>query len=192
MDADLDRLRNDLDVIRTATGLSPAWTPEAVRTHLLLAAAGLCAAVWALVPHGLWPIAGFAAFLVPVADWWWQARARPQRTAAAEREWQDTLATLWFVLPLLALALWSRAVGLDLITMAGLIWFMLGLVLFGPAVGERGMRPLLAWSLAFMVGGLLVPLGVAPIVPIVGAAIGAGALAAAAWIAATLRRAPAA
>ena len=192
IDPNLERLRSDLAAVQRAAGLAPRWTSAAIRTSLLLAAAGAAAAVWAVVPHGLWPVAGMAAFAIPVIDWWWQARGRADRTAADDREWQEALAVFWYTGPLLLLGLWSRAVGLDLITTVGLMWFMLGFVLFGPAVSEHGMRPLLPWALSFMIGGLLVPLRVAPVLAIVGAAISAGAVVSAVWIAIDLRRPPAA
>jgi hypothetical protein len=188
MDADLDRLQHDLGTLRSATGLAPVWTRDSVRTHWLLAAAGAVAAVWALVPHGLWPVAGLTAFAVPAANWWWQSRGRPHRTAANEREWQEAMAVGWYAAPLALLAIWSRAIGLELMTLAGLMCFMLGLVLFGPAVSERGMRPLLAWAVALMFGGLLMPLGIVPPVPVLAAAIAAGAAAAVPWITVEIRR----
>lgn len=190
MDQDLDRLRHDLATVRAAAGLDPAWNRHAIRTHLLLAAAGAAAAVFAVVPHGLPPIVGLVAFVVPVADWWWQARGRPTRTAADDREWRATLAVLWYALPLVVLGWWSRAIfDVDLVTTAGLMWFMLGFVLFGSAVSERRVRPLLGWAIAFMMGGLLIPVYLGAIVPVLGLAICVGALVSAAWIAADRRRA---
>src|SRR5262245_28698406 len=149
MRPDIDRLRDDLATMKAATGLDPAWNEQAIRTHLLLAAAGAVAALWAILPHGLWEIAGLAAFVVPVVDWWWQARGRANRSASDDREWREGLTVFWYVLPLGALAWWSRAVGLELVTMAGLMWFMLGFVLFGSAMSERRVRPLLGWAIAF-------------------------------------------
>jgi diacylglycerol kinase len=192
MRPEIDRLRNDLATMRAATGLAPAWNEHAIRTHLLLAAAGAVAALWAVLPHGLWEIAGLAAFIVPVVDWWWQARGRANRSASDDREWREGLMVFWYVLPLGVLAWWSRAVGLELVTMAGLMCFMLGFVLFGSAVSARGARPLLGWALAFMIGGLLIPMRMDAIVPILGLAICAGALTSAGWIAVDVRRAKAA
>jgi hypothetical protein len=141
------------------------------------------------MPHGLWKVAGLAAFILPVADWVWQARMRRSHTAADDREWREAMMVFWYVLPLLALAAWSRVVGLDLAVMAGLMCFLLGFVLFGSAVSERRQRPLLGWAIALMTGGLAMPLRIGWLVPILGLAICAGALVSAGWIAADRRRA---
>lgn len=191
MPANLDQLRDDLAAVRAAAGLEPVWNRGAIRTHLLLTAAGIAAATWAVLPHGLSEIAGFAAFAIPVADWAWRYGIRSTHTAAEDREWREAAAVMWYAVPLSALALWSRAVGLNAVTMAGLMLFMIGLVLFGPAVSERGQRPLLGWAIAFMIGGLVAPLRVASFVPVVGLAIALGAIVSAAWIAVDLRRADA-
>jgi hypothetical protein len=192
MQPDLDKLQEDLTALRAAAGLDPIWDRHAVRTHVLLAAAGTATAIWALLPHGLWPVAGMITFVVPVADWASRLRRHPQRTAAADREWREALLVMWYALPLTLLALWTRSVGIDLVTTAGLMLFILGVVLFGPAVAEPGMRPLLGWALAFMIGGLVAPLRIDALLPIVGASIAVGASVAAVWIAVDQRRAHAA
>ena len=188
MQPDLRKLQDDLTALRSAAGLDPVWDRHAIRTHLLLAAAGAAAAVWAMAPHGLWPVAGMAAFAVPVADWAWRLRGHNEPTAGADREWHDSMLVLWYVVPLTILAVWSRAAGIELGTLAGLICFMLGLVLFGPAVSEPGMRPLLGWSAVLMIGGLIAPLRLELLLPVVALSICLGAIVSATWIAMELRR----
>jgi hypothetical protein len=172
MDAELTRVRDDLAVLRHAAGLEPAWTRAAIRTHVLLALAGALAALWSVLPHGVWPITGLAFFAIPVIDWGRSIKPAAARAPADAREVREAIAVLWYVAPL--------------------AMFMLGLVLFGPAVSERGMRPLVAWALAFMAGGLLVPLNIAPFVPVFGGVIALGAAVAAALVAIELRRTDAA
>jgi hypothetical protein len=172
--------------------LEPAWTRAAIRTHVLLALAGALAALWSVLPHGVWPITGLAFFAIPVIDWGRSIKPAAARAPADAREVREAIAVLWYVAPLAMFGLWSRAVGLAPLATAGLMWFMLGLVLFGPAVSERGMRPLVAWALAFMAGGLLVPLNIAPFVPVFGGVIALGAAVAAALVAIELRRTDAA
>lgn len=188
MNSDFDRMQTDLAALRAAAGLGRAWTGGAIRTHLLLAAAGAMATIWSLIPHGFSPVIGLATFIVPVADWFWHARVRADRTATDDREWRESLRVWWYALPLGALAVWSRMVGFDLLTMLSLMWFVLGFVLYGSGISDRSLRPLLGWSLAFMSAGLVGPLRVMPIVPVLGVAIFTGALVTAAWIAADLRR----
>ena len=191
MDRELERIREDLATVRFAAGLDPAWTPRDVRMHGWLAAAGLLAALWAAIPHGLPPLLGLVTFAIPVALWWWQARGRPQRTAVDMQEWREAMRVFWYVLPIVVFMLWSRAAGLSQIAAAGIIWFMLGLVLFGSAVGERRMRPLLGWAIASMAGGLAMPLAIDWSIPVLGLAIAIGAVISGVSIALTLRRAPA-
>jgi hypothetical protein len=189
MDRDLARIQEDLTTLRAAAGIDPTWTRRDVQTHIWLAAAGLAAALWAVVPHR-WPqVLGLAAFAIPVAIWLGQVRPRPDRKNADEQEVREALRVLWFALPLAAFGVWSRVVGLDPIATAGVIWFMLGLVLFSSAVGERRMRPLLGWAIASMAGGLALPLAVAWSIAVLGLAIAIGAAISGASIAVTLRRA---
>ena len=189
MDRELARIQEDLATIRAAAGIDPAWSRRDLTTSAWLAIAGGLTALWAILPHGWPPLLGLATFAIPVAMWWWQARGRPDRTAADDQEWREAMRVLWYVLPLAAFALWSRTIGLSLIATAGAIWFMLGLVLFGSAVSERRMRPLLGWAIASMAGGLAMPLAIDWIIPVLGLAIALGAAISGASIAIALRSA---
>ena len=124
----------------------------------------------------------------PSPDPWTFYSQSAGRTAAAAREWREAVAVLWYVPPLALLGLWGRAVGLSPVMVAGLMWFMLGFVLFGAAVTERGLRPLLGWALSFMAGGLLLPLKLGPFIPVFAGTLAAGAVVAALLIALELRR----
>ena len=188
MDSELARIRDDLDIMRRAAGLEPAWDRVAIRIHVLLAVAAIIAALWAALPHGLPPTLGLLAFVLPVIHWGRQIGPASGRTAAAAREWRDTVAVLWYLLPLALLGLWGRMVGLSAVMMGGLMVFMLGFVLFGSAITERGLRPLLGWAVSFMVGGLLLPLKLGPFIPVFAGMLAAGAVVAALLIALELRR----
>jgi hypothetical protein len=178
----LDRVREDLEAVRAATGLSDGWGRRGVRNCLLFAGAGLAAAAWALVPHGLPPAAGTIAFLVPVADWLALCRLsasdRPP-PGVDWREWRRALSVLWLAVPLAALALWCRQVALPPHQFAGLAAFCLGFALLSAAVGERGQRPLCGWAAGLMAGGLLLPIDAAAALPVLFACLAAGALASA-------------
>ena len=58
---------------------------------------------------------------------------------------------------------------------------MIGTVLFSAALGKSAGLPILGWAIALMVGGLVVPLELAPAVAVL-----AGALAAGGFLAAVL------
>jgi hypothetical protein len=189
MERELRRLRDDVTTLRSAMGLDPQWDRGDIRTHALLAGAALAAAAWPLLPHRLPAVLGCLAFAVPVWDWARRIRPSSDRSAREAAEWRDSMRVLWYVLPLTALGAWSRFVGLDAITIGGLMVFMMGLVLFGPAVSERGLLPLLPWALACMAGGLIMPLQIAPQLVVFSGAIAAGALLAAICIRFELRHA---
>jgi hypothetical protein len=183
----LARVRADLATLRLAAGLDPTWDRGAVRTHALLAGAGLASALWAALSPDGWQLAGMAAFVVPVVDWARRIRRPSERAAAEEQEWRDSVAVLWYVIPLSLLAWWSPRVGLSLEATGGLMCFLMGFVLFGSAVSERNLRALLGWAIALMAGGLFGPLGIAPLLPVVAAAIALGATITGLWIAVELR-----
>jgi hypothetical protein len=104
------------------------------------------------------------------------------------RDVRDSIRTLWLALPILAFYMWSRHVGLLPLQFLGIATFLVGSVLFMPAVGERGSRPFLGWTVALMTGGLLLPLSVAPVIAVVAGAISLGGLTSAAIVALELRR----
>jgi hypothetical protein len=188
---DLDRVRADLAVIRTAAGLGSMWGRQDLRTNLLLAAAGAAAIGWALAPHGHWPVLGLLAFLVPVVEWL-RAGTREgddgRDTERAREDFRQSCRALWLAMPISALYLWCRYVGLTPFQFLGIATFLVGVVLFGPAVGDRGQRPLLPWAVTLMVGGLLVPLGIAPVIAVIAGAIALGGLISAAAVAWELRQ----
>src|SRR5690349_1339328 len=95
---DLARVRSDLNTIETALGLPADYRPREMRVYLLLAAAGLVAMIWAIAPHGLPPVLGFGAFIVPMIAW-----LRLAKTESTVGECRGALATFWLVIPLAAL-----------------------------------------------------------------------------------------
>jgi hypothetical protein len=161
---DLARVRNDLEAIQSAIGISPQWDLREVRINLLFAAAGLAAVLWALVPHQLSPLLGLCFLAVPVIEW--LRTASFSESHVARREFRSALGTVWLALPLVALFAWCRQVGVTPLAFLGLAIFLVGTVLFSAAVGERQGRSLLGWAVALMIGGLLLPLELAPVVPI--------------------------
>src|SRR5262245_15363802 len=123
---DLDRVRDDLEAIRTAAGLQSAWGRRDLRMTRWLAAAGLVAVGCALAPHEYWPVLGLLAFLAPVAEWLRSAMSGGADGRVAERtrrDVRDSIRTLWLALPILALYAWCRRVGLPPPQFLGLATF---------------------------------------------------------------------
>jgi hypothetical protein len=188
---DLDRIRADLAVIRSAVGLESMWGRRDLRTNLLLAVAGAAAIGWALVPHGHWPVLGLLTFLVPVVEWLHAGTsggADGRDTGCTREGLRQASRALWLALPISALYLWCRYVGLTPFQFLGIATFLVGVALLGPAIGDRGQWPLLPWAVALMAGGLLVPLGIVPVIAVIGGSIGLGGLISAAIVAWDLRQ----
>ena len=171
---ELSRVRDDLETIKSAIGLPPRWDPREVRINLLLAAAGLAATVWALIPHGLSPLLGLCFFAVPVVEWIRFGRTPESYTAG--REFRSALRTVWLALPLIALFAWCRQVGVTPLQFLGLATFLIGTVLFSAALGEKQLRSLVGWAAALIVGGLLLPLELAPVIPVFAGTLALGGI----------------
>jgi hypothetical protein len=187
---EFERLRNDLDTIHAALGLDRLWMRDALRISILFGVAGLMAFAWAQLPHGLAPIWGFAVFLIPTTEWVRSAR-RAAQTDEAGDVWRETRAafrTLWILLPIAGLFVWTRYVGLELVQFLGLSVFVLSTVMFATAVGNRQETWLLGWALGWMIGSLVVAACIAEPVGAIAAAIGFGGFVSAVICAVQLRK----
>ena len=162
MQDDLARVRNDLNTIEAAIGLPPRWDPREVRINLLFTGAGLIAAAWVLVPHGAWPLLGLCFFALPLIEWLRTGKSGESRVTC--REFRSALRTAWLALPLVALFAWCQWVGLTPLEFLGLATFLIGTLLFSAALGNNQGRSLAGWAAALMVGGLLIPLELAPVI----------------------------
>jgi hypothetical protein len=172
---DLKRVRDDLDTIGSAIGLPPRWDPREVRINLLFAVAGVAALAWALAPHPLSPLFGLTLLAIPVIEWARFATASANPVATA-RDFRQSVRAIWLALPLLALFVWSRHVGLPPLHYLGLAIFLLGTALFSAAVAEKQGFSFLGWAAALMAGGLLLPLEFAPAVALLSGVIALGGL----------------
>ena len=174
---ELARVRSDLDTIETALGLPADYRPREMHVYLMLAAAGVVAMIWAIAPHGLPPVLGFGAFIVPVIGW-----LRLAKTESTAGECQSALATFWLAVPLAGLFALCRYLGLEPVVFLGLATFVIGVILFSAALGARSGLAVLGWAIALMVGGLLLPLRLAPAVAVIAGALAVGGFVAAALL----------
>ena len=177
---DLARIRNDLETINSAIGISPQWDPREVRINLLLAAAGLAAMLWGLVQHELSPLLGLCFLAVPVIEW--LRTGKTTESHMTGREFRTALRTVWLGMPLVALFAWCRQIGVSPLEFLGLAIFLIGTVLFSAALGERQGRSLVGWAVALMFGGLLLPLELAPVVPVFAGTLALGGIISAALV----------
>jgi hypothetical protein len=187
---EFERLRNDLDTIHAALGLDRLWMRDALRISILFGVTGLMAFAWTQIPHGLAPVWGFAAFLIPIIEWVRSARRAAQTDEAGDvwRETRAALDTLWLLLPIAGLFVWTQNMGLELVQFLGLAVFVLSTVMFAAAVGNRRETWLLGWALALMIGSLVVAARIAEPVGVIAAAIGFGGFVSAIVCAVQLRK----
>jgi hypothetical protein len=89
------------------------------------------------------------------------------------------------VLPLVALFAWCGQVGLTPLEFLGLATFLIGTVLFSATLGDKQGLSLAGWAAALIIGGLLLPLNVAPVIAVFGGALALGGLISAALAYAT-------
>jgi hypothetical protein len=187
---EIERLRNDLDTIHAALGLDRPWMRDALRVSILFGFAGLLAFAWTQIPHGLAPVWGFAAFLIPTGEWV-RSAARAAQTDDAGDVWRETRAasgTLWILLPIAGLFAWTQYMGLELVQFLGLAIFVLSTVMFAAAVGNRQETWLLGWALALMIGSLVVAARITAPVGAIAAAVGFGGFVSAVICAVQLRK----
>ena len=187
---EFERLRNDLDTIHAALGLDRLWMRDALRISVLFGVAGLMAFAWSQFPHGLAPAWGFAAFLIPTIEWVRSAKRAAQMDDAGD-VWRETRAatgTLWILLPIAGLFVWTQYMGLQPVQFLGLAIFVLSTLMFSAAVGNRQAAWLLGWALALMIGSLVVAARIAEPVGVIAAAVGFGGFVAAVICAVQLRR----
>jgi hypothetical protein len=173
---DLERVRNDLDTIQAAIGLQPPQSSKEIRINLSFAGAGLAAIAWSLVATGPIQLAAFAFFLVPFADWLRTAASCNSHEFYLRRDLRDAFRTVFLALPLVALFIWCRSVGLAPVHFLSLSVFCVGVALFSGAVGSRSEPSYICWSITLMTGGLFVSLGVASPVLVLSGALGLGGL----------------
>jgi hypothetical protein len=146
--------------------------PHEFRINLLFAAAGLVSVAWALLSHGYYPLIGLCTLAVPLTAW---ARAgTAAHSHLSHPDFRSAMRTIWLAVPLAGLFAWSRYVELPPAQFLGLAIFVVGAILFSSAVGQKQMNSIAGWSAALMAGGLLLPIGLAPVVAVFAGTLGLG------------------
>jgi hypothetical protein len=158
-DADIRRLRQDLEVIEQAAGLRLPFGWPDVWLALALAAAGLFLsawgwvvpvgqAAWGLVPVGLVALASLKRWL---GQWRQGVSTRRERIF-------ETVSILTALGGLVVLILWEKWLGLPSSVARGGALFLLGVVFIPVGLSAPGRRPALAVSVSLIPFGLLMPL----------------------------------
>jgi hypothetical protein len=171
--ADLDRVREDLAVMRQALGLRPPFEREHVWASLALAAVGLAvAALTAFTGLAALPVTQgspahltyLALLVVPVllvfAGTAVLARRRKALTPLLWRESRRSAAVAAAAAPLyLGFVAWAVWNGVSPGALTAVTLFLVGLFSLTRALSEPGRRHVLGWAAATLLAGAGAPLG---------------------------------
>jgi hypothetical protein len=160
-EADLRRLRNDLETMRQAAGLTLPFDWPDVWLMLGLIPAGAILAAWATFGAEQYLVAGMApALLLALASGFrWGRRWRKEEGRVA---WRRETAFAWtsailFGVGILAYILWGRSAGLSVAGLKGAGMAAFGLVCGVLALSNRARRYYLAGALVLIPLGLIIP-----------------------------------
>lgn len=193
---DVERLKTDLSTLRQAAGLEPPFGREDVRAHLAVAASGVVALVWALLPTGLpahWGTVPLILVCIGYVTWMrTKYRRSSGRSPMRRREYTSEIIGM-FVVGALALVyrFWSGKLGISTTIAGSAAFFVLGLALLIPVLRDRNRLPDLGVAVPLMVCGLIIPFCPVSLWVVVGATFMIGGLATAAITAHCLKAADA-
>jgi hypothetical protein len=161
-EADLQRLRNDLDTLQHAASLELPFGWSEVWLVLTLVPCGLVITLWSAFgdPNYDWlgviPLVLVAA---GIAAWFIRNRVRFLGTPARRRENRfGAISTAVITVGVVSLIFWEKKLGLSHVVVRGTTLFMMGIMLVPVALSSRARRSALGASLALMPYGLLYPL----------------------------------
>ena len=173
---ELERVKEDLEVIKEAAGLELPFGWDAVFVHtILFPVAAACCLVYRLIsdkPSRFWAVVPFAIVLAVQGYLWFKYRRSTGRSAVKRREWGFSFysnivigAVAGFYL------LWARHVGLNTVhTVAGII-LMIGVTGILMASHMRGRLYYLGSSIPLILFGVSLLIWISPVVVVVNACI---------------------
>ncbi len=161
--SEVQRVKEDLATLQQAAGLEPLVAREDVWANLVIAAAGVVAVVWALLPHGMPQQWGMVPLVLVVLSYliWQRARHRQSagRSAIERKKYSSELAGVILITALaLVYRLWATELGISRAIAGGAAFFILGaaIVVFG--LRESRRWPELGMAIPIMLCGLAIPL----------------------------------
>jgi len=187
----LKQVKADLDTIRSAAGISEAPMRHDLLGNLGIALAGFTTAIWAMLFHGVWQLWGLMAVLLPVG-YLIGVRVRHSKERGGSpqirQEFVAAYSVLTLAVPFVGYTLWAQWMGIRPILVLATTVFFVGMLMLGGVIA-RPRRPGLApWSLALMVGALVMPSTALSPVSLIGFMLAAGGLASACIIGIQLRQ----
>jgi hypothetical protein len=160
-EAELRRLRADLETMERAAGLELPFGWGDVALALALVPAGAVLAAWAAWGPDRLLLWALVPVLLPAAAslWLWRRLRRRQEGVAWRREQAFSWAWCLFMgAGMLAYIFWGESRGLPIGTLTGASIYFFGLLCAVLALTGRGRRALLGGALALVPYGMLIPL----------------------------------
>jgi hypothetical protein len=161
-EADLQRLRSDLDTIQHAASIELPFGWTEVWLALTLVPCGLAISLWSAFgdPDYDWlGVVPLVLVAVAIAAWVFRNRDRFLGTPSRRRENRfGAILTVVITLGVVALIIWEKRLGLPHVVVRGTTLFVMGIMLVPLALSSRARRSALGASVALIPYGLLYPL----------------------------------
>lgn len=160
-DADLRRLRSDLETMQQAAGLALPFEWMDVWLSLGLIPAGAAMALWSAFCEERYLLVGLVPLLLAglAGGFWWGKRWRKEEKRLA---WRREAKFAWITAILVGMGVggymfWGIKAGLSLDTLKGAAMVSFGLFWGALGLSSRARRPNLAAALALIPLGLVLP-----------------------------------
>jgi hypothetical protein len=161
-EAELARVRQDLETIRQAAGLQLPFGRADVWQTLALVPGGLLLAAWAYFGPEPYLVLGLVPLLlvVLVAGYrhFGKLRGKGPTQAPLQEHTFDTISTLVVIAALAGYLIWEKKLGLPSSTVGGVACYFLGVLCAVLGLTHRNRRVYFAGALALIPFGLVIPL----------------------------------
>jgi hypothetical protein len=188
---DLHQVKTDLETIRNAAGISDGPARHDLLGNVLVALAGLSAAAWAMLMHGVAQIWGLAAVVVPIG-YLISLRVRHRKSTGGSPQVRQDFAAAGSVLslavPFVAYALWAQRMKIPPMLVLCTSVFFVGMLMLGGVMSRPRRLELAPWCLAFMAGALLMPATALSPIAVIGLMLAAGGFTSAGIVGIQLRQ----
>ena len=155
---DLSRVKEDLEVLKQATGTALPFHSKEIGYNLACALSGLILLIWCLIPHGLdkaWGV--LPLILVSLFYGIYLDKKKPTSwRLSIMGGWRGWLIMLLILILFVALGRWLGESGIGIHQVAAIIYFVGGGAMCAAAIGMPGRLHLMAWGILFIIGALLI------------------------------------
>jgi len=180
---DLSRVKEDLEVLKQATGTALPFHSKEILYNLAIALCGIILIAWCLIPHGLhkaWgvtPIILVALFYSTYLD----KKLPTSWRQSIMGGWRGWLGFLLVLILSLALRRWLRGSGIGLDQVLAICSFVFGGGICAAAIAVQGRLHLMAWGIVCFIGAGLIMFAHWDRFIAAGFSIGVGGLLTAVW-----------